>query len=95
MPLLSSLTNRIFLACTLVATTALGTVAYVVNARVSAETEVEIRRGLVEAAGLVDERRATLTDTFMRLATLVADLPKLKAAVATADAPTVQPLADD
>ncbi len=95
MPLLASLSNRIFLACTLVATTALGIVLYVVNARVSAETEVEIQRGLAEAAGLVDERRVTLTDTFTRLATLVADLPKLKAAVATADPPTVQPLADD
>ncbi|MGE0394293.1 MAG: ATP-binding protein [Vicinamibacterales bacterium] len=95
MPLLASLSNRIFLACTLVATTALGIVLYVVNARVSAETEVELQRGLAEAAGLVDERRVTLTDTFTRLATLVADLPKLKAAVATADPPTVQPLADD
>ena len=95
MPLLASLSNRIFLACTLVATTALGIVLYVVNARVSAETEVELRRELTEAAGLMDERRVTLTDTFTRLATLVADLPKLKAAVATADPPTVQPLADD
>ena len=95
MPLLASLSNRIFLACTLVATTALGIVLYVVNARISAEVETEVRRGLTEAAGLVDERRATLTDTFTRLATLVADLPKLKAAVATADPPTVQPLADD
>jgi signal transduction histidine kinase len=95
MPLLASLSNRIFLACTLVATTALGIVLYVVNARVSAETEVELQRGLAEAAGLVDERRVTLTDTFTRLATLVADLPKLKAAVATEDPPTVQPLADD
>lgn len=95
MPLLASLSNRIFLACTLVATTALGIVLYVVNARISAEVETEVRRGLTEAAGLVDERRATLTDTFTRLAALVADLPKLKAAVATADPPTVQPLADD
>lgn len=95
MPLLASLTNRIFLACTLLATLSLGVVLYVVNARVSAEAEVELRRGLSEAAGIVDERRAALTDTFTRLATLVADLPKLRAAVATLDPPTVQPLADD
>lgn len=95
MPLLASLTNRIFLACTLLATMSLGIALYVVNARVSAEAEVELRRGLSEAAGIVDQRRAALTDTFTRLATLVADLPKLKAAVATLDPPTVQPLADD
>ena len=95
MPLLASLTNRIFLACTLLATMSLGIALYVVNARVSAEAEVELRHGLSEAAGIVDQRRAALTDTFTRLATLVADLPKLKAAVATLDPPTVQPLADD
>ena len=36
-----------------------------------------------------------MTDTFTRLARLVADLPKLKAAVETGDPPTVQPLADE
>lgn len=92
---LSSLTNRIFLACTLLATLSLGFAFYFVNERVSTEAEAELRRGLEEAATLVDQQSATLTNRFTRFARLVADLPKLKAAVATGDPPTVQPLAED
>jgi signal transduction histidine kinase len=91
----SSLTNRIFLACTVVAALSLGFAFAVVNARASLEAEEELRRGLTEAARLVDQHRATLTDTFTRMARLIGDLPKLKAAVETADPPTVQPLADE
>jgi signal transduction histidine kinase len=91
----ASLTNRVFLACTLLAVLSLGFAFYFVNERVASEAEAELRRGLAEAGTLVDEHRATLTDTFTRLARLVADLPKLKAAMATLDAPTVQPLADE
>jgi signal transduction histidine kinase len=91
----SSLTNRIFLACTVVAALSLGLAFAFVNARASREAEEELRRGLDEAGRLVDEHRATLTDTFTRLARLIADLPKLKAAVETGDPPTVQPLADE
>jgi signal transduction histidine kinase len=58
------------------------------------EAEAELRRGLAEAGTIVDQHRATLTDTFTRLARLAADLPLLKAAVTT-DAATVQPLAED
>ncbi len=61
----------------------------------SNEAEAELRRGLQEAATLVDQQRTTLTETFTLYARLVADLPKLKAAVATGDPPTVQPLAED
>ncbi len=91
----SSLTNRIFLACTLLATFSLGFAFYFVNARATAEVEAELRRDLSEASTLVDQRRATITDTFTTMARLIADLPKLKAAVETADPPTVQPLADE
>src|SRR5215813_14824957 len=91
----SSLTNRIFFACTLLATLSLGFAFYFVNARATSEAEVELRRGLHEAGILVDQNRVGVTDTFTRLARLVADLPKLKAAVETGDAPTVQPLADE
>lgn len=91
----SSLTNRIFLACTLLATLSLGFASYFVNARATAGVETELRRDLSEAATLLDERRAVLTDTFTTYARLIADLPKLKAAVETADPPTVQPLADE
>jgi signal transduction histidine kinase len=95
MPLTSSLTNRIFVACTLLATLSLGFAFYFVNARATSEAEAELRRGLSEAGKLVDQNRVDLTDTFTRLARLVADLPKLKAAVETGDPPTVQPLADE
>src|SRR5215510_1701946 len=95
MRVVSSLTNRIFLACAVVAALSLGFAFSFVNVRASREAEEELRRGLDEAGRLVDEHRATLTDTFTRLARLIADLPKLKAAVETGDPPTVQPLADE
>ena len=95
MPPTSSLSNRIFIACALVATLSLGFAFYFVNARATREAEAELRRGLNEAGKLVDQNRVDVTDNFTRLARLVADLPKLKAAVETGDPPTVQPLADE
>jgi signal transduction histidine kinase len=92
---LSSLTNRIFLACALLASLSLGFAFYFVNGRVSSEAEAELRRGLQEAGTLVDQQRTSLTDMFTLFARLVADLPKLKAAVGTGDPPTVQPIAED
>jgi len=94
MRLSSSLTNRIFLACTLLATVSLGFAFAFVNAQVTGEVEAELRRDLSEAGTLVDQRRAIFTETFTTFTRLIADLPKLKAAVSTGDAPTVQPLAD-
>ena len=91
----SSLTNRIFLASTLLATLSLGAVFYVVNAAVSAQAEADLRRDLADAATLVEQQRATLTETFTRMARLIADLPKLKAAVETRDPSTIQPIADE
>lgn len=84
-----------FLACALLAAASLAFAFAYVNARASREAEAELRRGLAEASALIDDNRAALTDTFVRLARLVADLPKLKAAVATADPPTVQPIAEE
>ena len=95
MPATSSLTNRIFIACTLLAMLSLGFAFYFVNARAMNEAEAELRRSLIETGLLVDQNRVGVTDTFTRLARLVADLPKLKAAVETSDPPTVQPLADE
>jgi signal transduction histidine kinase len=91
----SSLTNRIFLASTLLAVLALGFTLYFVNARVSAAAEAELRRSVTEAATLVERRRQDLTDTFTTLARSIADLPTLKGAVDTGDPPTVQPSADE
>jgi hypothetical protein len=66
-----------------------------VNAQVHGEVEAELRRDLSEAGTLVDQRRAAFTETFTTSRRLIADLPKLIGAVATKDAPTVQPLADE
>lgn len=95
MRIASSLTNRVFLACTLLATLSLGFALYFVDERASAAAEAGMQRGLAEADSLVAEHGATRTDHFTRLARVVADLPKLKAAVETGDPPTVQPLADE
>src|ERR671914_1312478 len=95
MRLLSSLTNRIFLACALLAVLALGFASYFVNARVTSEAEAELQRGLQEAGRLVDQHRSTLTDTYTRFARLVADLPRFKAALETADVPTLEPVVEE
>ena len=89
----SSLTNRIFLASTLLAMLSLGLAFYFVNVRATADAEDELRRGLLDAAALADQQRTALTDTYLRLARLVADLPKLKGAVATGHRPTIAPIA--
>jgi signal transduction histidine kinase len=91
----SSLTNRVFIACTLLATLSLGLAFYFVDERATSEAEADLRRGLLEAATLVERSGVTRTDHFIRLARVVADLPKLKAAVETGDPPTVQPLAEE
>ena len=91
----SSLTNRVFLACTLLATLSLGLAFYFVDERATSEAEDDLRRGLLEAATLVERSGVIRTDHFIRLARVVADLPKLKAAVETGDPPTVQPLAEE
>jgi hypothetical protein len=93
--IVSSLTNRIFLASTILAIVSLGLAFYFVNARVSSEAEADLRRGLDSAATLVDLRRENLTENFRTMARLVADIPKLKAAMAESDAPTAQPVADE
>jgi signal transduction histidine kinase len=93
--LLSSLTNRIFLASALLAIVAIGLAMYLVSARVTREAEAELERGLIQSGALVEEHRRALSHDFLLLARLVADLPKFKAAVETQDAPTVRPIAED
>jgi signal transduction histidine kinase len=95
MRIASSLTNRIFIASTLLATLSLGFAFLFVNARATAEVEADLERGLAEAATIVDENHATRSDLFTRMARVVADTPKFKAAVETKDPPTVQRLAPE
>ncbi len=92
---LGSLTNRIFAAMAALAVLSIGVAIWVVNRAVSQQAEAELRRGLREAADLVEHYRALLLDHFTREAQLVADLPRLKAAVFENHPPTVQPIAEE
>ena len=93
--LFSSLRNRVFLASALVAIAALAFALQFVTVRATRSAEAELRRGLDEAATLVGHTYASRLDTLRTTARLVADLPVLKAAVATGDALTVEPVARD
>ena len=95
MRLIASLTNRIFVASALLAVLSIAIAVYNMNVAVSRQAEQELMRGLEEADALVGEYRRLLMAHFSREARLVADLPKLKAAVETGHPPTVQPLARD
>ncbi len=95
MNVLGSLTNRIFLASAALAVLSIGAAVYFVSHTTTAQAEAELQRGLIEAGALVDQQCATLVQTLTVMARLVADDPRLKAAVDTGDPPTVQPLARD
>jgi signal transduction histidine kinase len=90
---LSSLSNRIFLAAALLVVVATGVTAVFVSSRVRAQAESELQRELIESGAVVGRQGEALVETFTVLARLIADLPKLKAAVETGDPPTVQLLA--
>lgn len=92
---LSSLRSRVFLATAIVAALAFALAVQFVTVRVGRESESELLKGLTEARALVEEHYAERIDNLTLMARLVADLPKLKAAVATQDPPTVLPLAED
>jgi signal transduction histidine kinase len=95
MRVLGSITNRIFLASTLLAMLSIGAAVYFVSARMTTQTELELQGDLTEAATLVDDQRRTQFDNFARTARLIADLPKFKAVVEIADRPTLAPIAED
>ena len=92
---LGSLTNRIFLASALLATASIGAGVYFVSSRLTSEAEIELERDLIEAGKLVEQERTALLESFLLTAQLIADLPRLKAAIDTRDATTVQPIADE
>jgi signal transduction histidine kinase len=66
-----------------------------VTVRIEREAEAQLDRGLAHAATLVEQHHATRLETLTLHAHLIADLPKLKAAVATGHPPTIEPLARD
>jgi signal transduction histidine kinase len=95
MRLFRSITNRIFLASALLAMLSIAAAVYLVSARLTTQTELELQRDLTEAATLVDDQRRNQFDNFLRIATLIADLPKFKAVVEIGDRPTLAPIALD
>ena len=86
----SSLTNRIFVGGALLVALSIAAAVYRVNVTVSSQAEQELRRELESAGAVVDEYRTLLFGHFLREARLLADLPKLKALLATRDAATMR-----
>jgi len=95
MRLLSSLQNRVFVATALLAVLPIGVALHFVSTRVTREGEEQLRRGLVEAANIVEQQHSSRRETLTEMARIVADLPKLKAAMADRHPPTVEPVAMD
>ena len=93
MRLLSSLRSRIFLASALLAVLCIGVAISLVNVTVTQEAERTLEREIIATGAQVDQLRAERTQTFTLMARLIADLPKLKAAMETNDPPTVQDIA--
>jgi signal transduction histidine kinase len=95
MALLASLRSRVFAATALVAvlptTLALG----LATRRVTQQAEAEVSRGLAEAVRIVERYQQRRIELAADTASLVADLPKLKAAVAEGDPRTAEPVARD
>jgi signal transduction histidine kinase len=90
----SSLTNRIFLASALLAVVSIGVSVYLVSAGWTADAEAAVKRSLEEAGSLVEQQRTAVFENLRLTARLIADLPKLHAAVTTADPPTMMQVAD-
>ena len=93
MTILSSLRSRIFLASALLAVLCIGVAISLVNVTVTQEAERTLEREIIATGAQVDQLRAERTRTFTLMARLIADLPKLKAAMETNDPPTVQDIA--
>jgi len=93
--LLSSLRSRVFVATASVAALALLLALGLVTSRAVGEAEAELRRDLERASEGFGEQQAVREETLRTIARLLADLPKLKAAVDTGDPATVRPIAQD
>lgn len=95
MKLLSSLQNRIFAASALLAVLSIVFPIRLVTSRLEREVEAELERGLAEGASLVEQQHAARLENLTLTARLIADLPKLKAAIAEGDRRTAEPVAAD
>jgi signal transduction histidine kinase len=92
---LSSLRSRIFLSSATLAILVIGVALYLINFYVTREAERTLEREIVATGAQIDQLRAERTRTFTLMAHLLADLPKLKAAIETNDPPTVQEIAGE
>ena len=92
---LASLRSRVFAATAAVAVLPTVLALGLVTRRMTQEAEVELSRSLAEAARLVEQYHRTRLELAAERASLVADLPKLKAAIAEADPRTAEPIARD
>jgi hypothetical protein len=91
----ASLRSRVFVATAVVAVLSMGAVLGYVTARVTRQAEAELGRQLEEAMRIVDQHHRVRLETGRERALLMADVPMLKAAVATGDPPTVERLTRD
>lgn len=92
---LASLRSRIFAATAIVAVLPIAAALGYVTRRAGQQAEAELVRGTAEAARIVEQYHRTRLEVAAERASLVADLPKLKAAVNEADPRTVEPVARD
>jgi signal transduction histidine kinase len=92
---LGSLRSRVFAATALVAVLPTALALGLATRRVTQEAEAELARSLGEAARLAEQYHGARLETAKERASLVADLPKLKAAVAEGDPRTAEPIARD
>ena len=95
MRLLSSLRGRIFVSTALLALLSIGAAINLVSARVTRESEAALQREIDATGDLVEQFRTTRAETFTMMARLIADAPRVKAAVDTNDPPTVQDIASE
>jgi signal transduction histidine kinase len=95
MKLFSSLRSRIFITSALLAVLSIGVAIYLVNATVTREAEQALQREIEATGVLVEQIRTTQAQTFTTMARLIADTPKVKAAVSENDPATVQSPIED
>src|SRR5581483_6912612 len=88
-----SLRSRIFLAGALLAVVCIAMAIALVNVRVTAEAERTLEREMLATAAQIDQLRDERSQNFTVMARLIADLPKLKAAIDTNDPLTVEDIA--
>ncbi|HJZ75781.1 MAG TPA: ATP-binding protein [Vicinamibacterales bacterium] len=93
MTLLSSLRSRMFLASAMLAVICIGIAIFIVNGQVTREADRTLEREIVTTSAQVEQLRNERAQTYTLMAGLIADLPKLKAAIFTDDPPTVQDIA--